>query len=118
MTLMGSCETELHPLEINEDPADWQHLTISEYLGHTFIEHKDGYHELVIKRDPEREIFQGVFSTFPELQEFASGNIFEQHPSRQQSWVFRARTDDIIAFTTAEKLNPITMEAQFPQIRR
>lgn len=111
MTLMGSCETALHPLEINEDPADWQYLTISPSLGHSFAEHPEGYHELVIKRDPKHELFQGVFSTFPEKRVFTSGDLFEQHPSRPQSWVFRARTDDIIAFTTAEKLNPITMES-------
>ncbi|KAH8704396.1 hypothetical protein GQ44DRAFT_732474 [Phaeosphaeriaceae sp. PMI808] len=110
-TLMGSCETALHPPEINEDPADWQCLTLSEFLGCTFVEHKAGHHELVIKRDLERELFQGVFSTFPDKQEFHSGDLFEQHPTRPQSWIFRARTDDIIAFTTAEKLSPVTMES-------
>lgn len=111
MTLMGSCETALHPLEINDVPADWEYLTISKCLGHSFRKNRDGYSELVIKRTPEYEVFQGVFSTFPEIQEFASGDLFEQHPRRSESWVFRARTDDIIAFTTAEKLNPITMES-------
>jgi len=112
MTLMGSCETALHPLEINDNPADWSYLTISESLGHSFVEHEEsGYHELIINRDPKRAIFQGVFSTFPEKQSFNSGDLFEQHPTSPQSWAFRARTDDIIAFTTAEKLNPITMES-------
>ena len=110
MTLMGSCETALHPLEINDKPTDWEYLTISKYLGHAFRESRDGYSELMIRRAPEYEVFQGVFSTFPEEQEFASGDLFVQHPSRKDSWVFRARTDDIIAFTTAEKLNPVTME--------
>lgn len=111
MTMMGSCETALHPLEINDEPTDWEYLTISKYLGHSFHKNRDGYSELIIRRAPEYEVFQGVFSTFPEKQEFASGDLFEQHPSRTESWVFRARTDDIIAFTTAEKLNPITMES-------
>jgi acyl-CoA synthetase (AMP-forming)/AMP-acid ligase II/aryl carrier-like protein len=111
MTLLGSCETALYPMEINEDPSDWSYLTISETLGHSFVEHLQGYHELVIKRDPNRELLQGVFSTFPEKQMFNSNDLFEQHPTRPASWAFRARTDDIIAFTTAEKLNPITMES-------
>jgi aryl carrier-like protein len=112
MTLMGSCETALHPLEINEDAADWSYLAISDSLGHSFVEHEEsGYHELVIERSPKHAIFQGVFSTFPEKQTFNSGDLFEQHPTRPNSWAFRARTDDIIAFTTAEKLNPITMES-------
>jgi acyl-CoA synthetase (AMP-forming)/AMP-acid ligase II/aryl carrier-like protein len=112
MTLMGSCETALHPLEITDDPADWSYLAISESLGHSFVEHEEsGYHELVIKRSPEHAIFQGVFSTFPEKQSFNSGDLFERHLTNPNAWAFRARTDDIIAFTTAEKLNPITMES-------
>ncbi|RAL07159.1 thioester reductase domain-containing protein [Aspergillus homomorphus CBS 101889] len=111
MTMMGSCETALHPLELNADPADWQYLTISPFLGHTFRPDRDGLYDLVFVRDPRFETFQGVFRTFPGKTEFAMGDLFEQHPSHPESWVFRARTDDIIAFTTAEKLNPITMES-------
>ncbi|KAE8164394.1 thioester reductase domain-containing protein [Aspergillus tamarii] len=110
MTMMGSCETALHPLELNPDPADWQYLTISPFLGHSFRKDRDGLSDLVFIRDPRFELFQGVFRTFPDKTEFAMGDLFEQHPRRPESWVFRARTDDIIAFTTAEKLNPITME--------
>ncbi|GAB1199372.1 hypothetical protein APSETT444_008719 [Aspergillus pseudonomiae] len=111
MTMMGSCETALHPLELNPDPADWQYLTISPFLGHTFRADRDGLSDLVFTRDPRFELFQGVFRTFPDKNEFAMGDLFEQHPRRPESWVFRARTDDIIAFTTAEKLNPVTMES-------
>ena len=111
MALMGSCETALHPLELNEEPGDWQYLTISPFLGHEFRPERDELHDLVIVRRPDLALFQGVFSTFPEKQEFAMGDLFEQHPTRPGSWVFRARADDIIAFTTAEKLNPVTMES-------
>ncbi|ERF77177.1 hypothetical protein EPUS_06457 [Endocarpon pusillum Z07020] len=107
----GSCETALHPLEVNEDPADWQYLTISRFLGHTFRLGRDGLYELVIVRQKQCEPFQCVFATFPDMQEFAVGDLFEPHPRRPESWIFKARTDDIIAFTTAEKLNPITMES-------
>lgn len=111
MTLMGSCETALQPLEMNDDPADWQYLTISPFLGHVFRPERDGLYDLVIVRQKQYEPFQGVFSTFPDKQEFAMGDLFEQHPQKPESWIFRARADDIIAFTTAEKLNPITMES-------
>ncbi|KAF2675660.1 acetyl-CoA synthetase-like protein [Lentithecium fluviatile CBS 122367] len=96
------------PAEIGNE----SYLAISESLGHTFVQHEEsGYHELVIKRDPERAFLQGVFSTFPDKQTFNSGDLSEQHPTNLHSWAFRARTDDIIAFTTADKLNPITMES-------
>ena len=110
-TLMGSCETALHPLEMDNDPADWQYLSISPYLGHEFRLGKDGLYELIIIRQDQYRLFQGVFSTFPEKDEFASGDLFEPHPTKLGKFVFRARADDIIAFTTAEKLNPITMES-------
>lgn len=111
MTLMGSCETALQPLEINDNPSDWQYLTISPFLGHTFRLERDGLYDLVIVRQERYEVFQGVFSTFPGKQEFAMGDLFEPHPQKPESWVFRTRVDDIIAFTTAEKLNPTTMES-------
>jgi acyl-CoA synthetase (AMP-forming)/AMP-acid ligase II len=86
MTLMGSCETALYLLEINEDPADWSYLAISDSLGHFFVENgESGYHELVIERSPKHAIFQGVFSTFPEKQTFNSRDLFEQHPTRPNS---------------------------------
>ena len=110
ITLMGSCETALHPLEMNDDPADWQYLTLSPFLGHTFRLERDGLYDLVVVRQEQYGPFQGVFSTFPDKQEFATGDLFEPHARKPESWLFRARADDIIAFTTAEKLNPITME--------
>lgn len=111
MTLLGSCETALHPLEMDNDPADWQYLSFSPYLGHIFRLGEDGLYELVIVRQEQYRPFQGVFSTFPDKQEFATSDLFEPHPTKTGKWVFRARADDIIAFTTAEKLNPITMES-------
>ncbi|KAK5634973.1 hypothetical protein RRF57_010685 [Xylaria bambusicola] len=39
------------------------------------------------------------------------GDLFEPHLLKPGLWRFRARADDIISFTTAEKLNPFTMES-------
>lgn len=111
ITLMGSTETKLLPIELNEDPKDWQYLRISPFLGHEFRADRDGLGELVIVRDPKLDIFQGVFSTFPGISEYPMKDLFEQHPTSPGLWVFRARKDDIICFTNAEKLNPITMES-------
>ncbi|OJZ86454.1 hypothetical protein ASPFODRAFT_133546 [Aspergillus luchuensis CBS 106.47] len=111
MSIMGTCETLLFPLEMNDDPADWEYVTVSPFFGHEFQSNRDGLSELVLRRQPNHELFQGAFYTFPDKQEYRFGDLFAQHPHRPESWVFRARTDDIIAFTTAEKLNPITMES-------
>ena len=66
MNLLGSCETVLHPLEMDNDLADWQYVNFSPYLGHTFRLEENGLHELVIVRQEDYKAFQGVFSTFPD----------------------------------------------------
>ncbi|KAA8650186.1 hypothetical protein EYZ11_008523 [Aspergillus tanneri] len=111
ISVMCTCETLLFPLEVPDSPADWQYVTISRFFGHIFRPDRDGLSELVLVRQPDYEQFQGAFYTFPERQEYAFSYLFAQHPHHPESWVFRARTDDIIAFTTAEKLNPIAMES-------
>ena len=111
MTLMGSCETSLLPHQMLDDPKDWEYISLSPCLGHTFKDDRDGLGNLTIVRQPKYEMHQGVFSAFPEKEEHASGDLFEPHPHKAGLWRFRARADDIISFTTAEKLNPTTMES-------
>ena len=111
MTLMGSCETALLPHEMLDDPRDWEYISLSPCLGYTFRDERDGLGNLTIVRQQKYELHQGVFSTFPQKEEHALGDLFEPHPLKPGLWRFRARADDIISFTTAEKLNPSTMES-------
>ncbi|KAJ8065134.1 hypothetical protein OCU04_005847 [Sclerotinia nivalis] len=110
-TLMGSCETALLPHEMLEDPRDWEYISLSPCLGHVFKDDRDGLGNLTIIKQKKYELHQGVFSTFPHKEEHALGDLFEPHPLKPGLWRFRARADDIISFTTAEKLNPTTMES-------
>ena len=111
ITLMGSTETMLLPIELNANHADWEYLPISDFLGHEFQLSRDGLRELVIIRNQELDLFQGVFSTFPDINEYHMSDLYDRHPTKPGSWIFRARADDIIAFSNAEKLNPVTMES-------
>ncbi|KAI0188957.1 thioester reductase domain-containing protein [Xylaria flabelliformis] len=110
-TLMGSCETALLPIQMLDDPQDWEYISLSPCLGHTFRDDRDGLGNLTIVRQAKHELHQGVFSTFPEKDAHAMGDLFEPHPFKPDLWRFRTRADDIISFTTAEKLNPSTMES-------
>ncbi|KAI1735225.1 acetyl-CoA synthetase-like protein [Xylaria scruposa] len=110
-TLMGSCETALLPIQMLDDPQDWEYISLSPCLGYTFRDDRDGLGNLTIVRQTKYELHQGVFSTFPEKDEHAMGDLFEPHPFKPDLWRFRTRADDIISFTTAEKLNPSTMES-------
>ncbi|KAI5854494.1 acetyl-CoA synthetase-like protein [Durotheca rogersii] len=111
MTLMGSCETALLPHQMLDDPRDWEYISLSPCLGHIFRNDRDRLGNLTIVRQRKYESHQGVFSTFPQKEEHAMGDLFEPHPLKPGLWRFRGRADDIISFTTAEKLNPSTMES-------
>jgi hypothetical protein len=111
LTLMGSCETALLPHHVPDDAEDWEYISLSPCLGHEFRYERDGLSNLIIVRNKIYELHQGVFSTFPQKEKHALGDLFEPHPLRPDLWRFRARADDIISFTTAEKLNPSTMES-------
>ena len=108
---MGSCETSLLPHQVHNDPRNWEYISLSPCLGHTFRHERDGLSNLIIVKQKKYELHQGVFSTFPQKEEHAMGDLFEPHPLLPDLWRFRARVDDIISFTTAEKLNPISMES-------
>lgn len=105
----GSTETAYLPCRIS-DVDDWLYYNYSPYLGHEFRPRKDGRHEMVIVRNKNLDLFQSIFSTFPRLNEYSTADLYEQHPSKPGYWVHRGRADDIIAFSSGEKTNPISFE--------
>ena len=114
LTPVGATELRYLPVKVTDKATAWQHLPLSPFLGHEYRQSRDGLSELVIVRNPGLELFQGVFSVFPNLDEYATSDLYELDPTspgNPDSWLFRARNDDIIAFSNAEKLNPVTMEA-------
>ena len=114
LTLMGATELGYLPVIITDKATAWQHLSLSPFLGHEYRLSRDGLSELVIVRNSGLSLFQGVFSIFPKIDEYATSDLYELDPTDAENpdaWVFRARSDDIICFSNAEKLNPITMEA-------
>ena len=112
LTLMGSTENMYLPIELYDDPDDWQYITISPFLGCEFRPSQDPeLQELHIIRNKNLDLFQGIFSTFPDIDEYSTCDLYKQHPRRPEAWVFQGRADDIIVFSNGEKLNPVSIEA-------
>ena len=111
VTMFGATETLSHPIELKDDSEDWEYISFSPFTGCTFRPVKDGLYEMIVVRNQELRLFQGVFATFPKLDEYSTNDLYEAHPTKKGLWRFRMRSDDIICFNNAEKLNPITMEA-------
>lgn len=71
----------------------------------------EGIFELVIRRkDPRDAGDQPCFYTFPDLDEWTTGDLYKAHPSLPDHWMYCGRADDIIVFSNGEKLNPVTIE--------
>ena len=109
-SLFGSTETGYLPVEAH-DSVDWPFVRFSPFLNAEFRPFGDGMYELYIVRDKRLEAFQGIFFTFPELQEYSMKDLFVKHPTKEGWWRSCGRTDDVIVFTDARKLNPTLMEA-------
>ena len=115
----GSTEAGYLPTEMSE-PEDWNYFKFSPQLGHRFHDFGDGLFELVIHRSTELKLFQGIFYTFPDLQEYSMRDLFLKHPTKEGWWRHCGRSDDILVFSDARKLNPVVMEAEIelhPSIR-
>ena len=108
--LFGSTETGLMAAE-DVGTEDWQYFKFTPFLNFEFRPFEDGVFELVMKRDSRFVAFQGVFHTFPDLQEFSMKDLFIRHPTKEGLWRSYGRTDNVIVFTDARKLNPAAMEA-------
>ncbi len=72
-----------------------------------------GLFECWVVRKPEYATFQGVFHTFPELQEFNFRDVYTRHPDPNKAdyWCSAGRSDDIIVLGNGEKIQPAEIES-------
>lgn len=106
---MGATETGLLPIQPLAR-EDWRYLSPSPLMKHEFRQVSDGLYELFIVRDRELGVYQGVFGTFPELDEYSMKDLYSKHPTKPDMWLYKGRSDDIIVFSSGEKLNPVDIE--------
>ncbi|CAJ2509529.1 Uu.00g145550.m01.CDS01 [Anthostomella pinea] len=109
VNVLGTTECGVLPIQLC-DPEDWAYMSVSPLLGHEYRHFSEDLYEQVIVRDPKLQQYQGIFGTFPELEEWPMKDLYSKHPTKEDVWLYRGRADDIIVFSTGEKLNPIEME--------
>lgn len=107
--IIGTSEGGIYPTELLSREA-WQYIKISHQFGFEMRPHADELHEMVFVRDEKWQEFQVPFFTFPELEEYATKDLFKQHPSHPDLWSWQGRTDDVVVFSNGEKFNPTGME--------
>ncbi|RYP00943.1 hypothetical protein DL764_006344 [Monosporascus ibericus] len=109
LNCLGTTECGVLPIQLC-DPEDWAYMRVSPMLGHEYRYVSEGLYEQVIIRKPELRLYQGIFETFLDLQEWPMKDLYSKHQT-QDAWLYRGRADDIIVFSTGEKLNPLEMES-------
>ncbi|KAI1754102.1 hypothetical protein F4782DRAFT_495129 [Xylaria castorea] len=111
LNCLGSTECGALPGQFC-DPQDWQYLRLHPSLGYEYRHVSDNLYEQVMVRDEDRLQYQGVFATFPGLNEWPMKDVYSKHPDpvKGDLWLYRGRADDIIVFSTGEKINPNEME--------
>ena len=92
------------------DQEDWEYLAFNQMMGSQLRPHSVGLWELCLVRKPELELYQGIFSTFPALEEYHTNDLYSKHATKPGLWRYDGRADDVITLTNGEKLNPVKME--------
>jgi thioester reductase-like protein len=74
---------------------------------------EEGLYKMIIKRiksDDSLADVQSVFRVYPNIDRFETGDLVTRHPSVPTLWRHEGRVDDLITFSTGEKLNPVPLE--------
>lgn len=109
-TVIGTTEMAYLPIAIT-DRSDWDYVSYSAFYGSEFRPTEiDGLYEHCVARSKDLELFQSIFSTYPNLSDFRTKDLYEKHPTKEDLWRYRGRIDDLIVFSNGEKLNPVEME--------
>lgn len=109
VTMIGSSECGLFPTMQPLTSEDWKYYEWNPHSGINLQPIGGDMYELVISKLPSRE-FQGIFHTFPELQEYRTKDVFIRHPTKPNKWTYHGRLDDVIVLSNGEKFNPVTAE--------
>ncbi|KAI1081041.1 putative NRPS-like enzyme [Whalleya microplaca] len=83
------------------------------HSGIEMREYMDGLYELFLVRNTKLARYQGIFSTFPEIQEWSMSDLYSRHPDPSKPFLYRyrGRKDDVIVLSNGEKVSPALMEA-------
>ena len=105
----GATETGFYALEATE-PEDWQYAKFSRFMGCQLRPYSEDLYELYFVRDEKLQPFQGVFSTFPLLEEYCPKDLYSKHPTKTDLWLYEGRSDDMIVGSHGLNVNPAHIE--------
>jgi acyl-coenzyme A synthetase/AMP-(fatty) acid ligase len=96
------------------DRSTWKHIMPHPITGIDFRCHSwdggDAKYAAVIVRNKDPEDVQPIFTVYPHLNEYHSGDLYSPHPTVPGLWAYRGRADDCFVLVTGSNINPLAME--------
>lgn len=89
---------------------EWRYIMFHADSGAEFHHYVDDIHELFLVQRSDLEYQHQVFTTFRDVQEYSTKDLFVQHPSNPNFWRYVGRVDDSIVLLNGEKINPVSIE--------
>lgn len=108
-SVLGSSENAIFGAMKHQDKRDWQYLEWNPNAGYDLRDAGEGFFELVVPRGESRAA-HAVFHTYPDKDEYRTGDLFVPHPEKKGLWLYSGRYDDVIVLSNGEKFNPTIME--------
>ncbi|KAJ5107679.1 hypothetical protein N7456_004354 [Penicillium angulare] len=110
--LISTTESGLYPIYYQSNPKLWNYFVFDdETFGAEYRPYGENTFEQVIIRRDKNPGLQGLFCTFPELNEYYTKDLYRPHPTIPHLWRHSGRADDVIVFSNGEKLNPVSIES-------
>lgn len=111
MNLTGTTEG-LFMGSLLPERENWIYFSFHPYTNFDFREIEPGVFEQYIVRD-DRYVsqYQGIFHTFPEVNELSLKDLFTAHPTKPGLWLYKGRTDDVVVLSNGNKIHPKDVEA-------
>lgn len=106
---MGTTECGPYFLKVVEEPEDWAYYSFQDGQGMEFINRADNLYELVFKKSSDA-IWQQVFLIFPDLDIYATKDLFRKHPSRNGLWTYVGRSDDVVVLSNGANISATVVE--------
>ncbi|KAG4268281.1 hypothetical protein FPRO04_12542 [Fusarium proliferatum] len=92
------------------DKEDFLWVSFHPYVGFEYTEIERGLFEQRAVKNEHWALHQGIFHTFPDVNEFNFKDLFIKHPTKPNLWLYMGRSNDIICLEDAQKLSPIETE--------
>lgn len=92
---------------------DWQYQHFTPEWSQFEFEPKDEYtYEAFVVKHPDlyHRYFQPVFWIFPDLDKWATNDLFTKHPTKQEHWKHAGRVDDVVLLNNAVNFYPAQYE--------